>query len=213
MRTILLTLGLCFIMIAISCGDGNVIIRQDPAIQAAEDSAIIINYLADLGYEGDEIGTTTSGVRYVILKPGTGAAIMESDIVTFDYTGKLLSDTIFDTSIKAVADSIIAVVAADTVGKTDIDEQLNILNSFPESKRYESFTFTYSSTGWTLSSSGFIQGYVDGISTTFNQVNVGAAVLIVIPSQLAYGNRSVGNLIDPNSVLAFELYPTASISQ
>lgn len=212
MKNFLLAIALLSI-ICTSCGDGNVIIQQDPAVQAALDSAKIVNYLADLGFEGDEIGTTDSGVKYVILEEGAGNKIGESDIVTFDYIGKLTNDTIFDTSIKAVADSIRTIVAADTVGKDDISAQQIILNNLSASRSYQPYTFTYSSTGWTLTSSGFIQGYIDGISATFNQMNVGGKSLIVIPSSQAYGQRGAGGLIGPNAVIAFELLPSIAIKQ
>ena len=188
-------------------------IDPDPTVQATVDSATIVNYLKDLGYEGDEVGTHEDGVRYVILDPGTGDAIDDSDIVTFNYTGMLLNDTIFDTSIKEVGDSIRLKVEENITPGDTTDIEFALLRSFKEDRTYTSTTFTYSSSGWTLISTNYIQGYKDGISATFNKMNVGGTSLIVIPSGLAYGTRGTGSFIEPNTVIAFKLYPTKVIKQ
>ncbi|MEM0940862.1 MAG: FKBP-type peptidyl-prolyl cis-trans isomerase [Bacteroidota bacterium] len=196
----------------ISCGDGNVTITTDPAIQAAEDSATIVNYLSDLGYEGDEVNVTESGVRYVILDTGDGDSIDESDIVTFDYIGKLLTDTIFDTSIQEIADSIRLAVQEDTVGVDASNLQLSLLNTFSESREFEPFEITYSASGWPIAGQ-FIAGFTDGVSATFNKMNTNGSALIVIPSVEAYGTVGSGLLIPPNTVIAFEFFPIEVIKQ
>lgn len=214
MRSIVLSLWVMIMSMSIySCGDGNVVIQEDPAIQAAEDSATIVNYFSDLGLEGDTVQTTPSGVRFVILDRGSDPIIEDSDIVTYHYTGKLLNDTIFDTSIQEVADSIRVAVAADTVGRDDITEQLLFLSAFPTTRNHTSLTFTYSTNGWTLLSSTFINGFVEGIANSFNQMGAGGKALIVIPSGQAYGLRGSGNLIPPNTIIAFELFPIEVIEQ
>ena len=73
MKNILLALIFGSIIFVMSCGDGNVVITPDASIQETEDSATIVNYLADLGYEGDEVGSGLSGVRYVVLDSGSAA--------------------------------------------------------------------------------------------------------------------------------------------
>jgi FKBP-type peptidyl-prolyl cis-trans isomerase len=209
------------IALTVACGDGNLFVPTDPAIQAAEDSAIIVNYLADLGYEGEEVGVLPSGTRYVILDSGKvvedeskrdSISIDESDIVTFHFTGKLINDTIFDTSIKEVADSIRIKVAEDTVGLDDVSEHLVFLDRFDEDNNYEPITITYSSSGWT-STGLFIDGFSDGISATFNKMRIEGSAIVVMPSSEAYGERGSGALIPPNTVLVFELYPIEVIKQ
>lgn len=182
-------------VILAGCGDGNVVIQVDPDIQLAEDSTIIADYMLEKGYE--DYKTTTSGVRYLVLDEGTGTDIDESDIVTFDYIGMLANDSIFDTSIKAIGDSIRNV--------EDIPDKF--ANSFPESRIYNPFTITYSSSGWTINGQ-FVQGFSDGVSASFKEINVGGRVVIAMPSVLGYGVRGSGLLIPPNTVLLFELYPT-----
>ncbi|MEM6734909.1 MAG: FKBP-type peptidyl-prolyl cis-trans isomerase [Bacteroidota bacterium] len=212
MRSLLLVLGVFSMVMNMSCGDGNVTITTDPAIQAAEDSATIVNYLFDLGYEGDEVNVTESGVRYVILDTGNGDFIDESDIVTFDYIGKLLTDTIFDTSIQEIADSIRLAVQEDTVGVDASNVQLSLLNTFSESREFEPFEITYSASGWPIEGQ-FIAGFTDGVSATFNKMNINGSALIVIPSAEAYGTVGSGLLIPPNTVISFEFFPIEVIKQ
>ncbi|WP_454803418.1 FKBP-type peptidyl-prolyl cis-trans isomerase [Mucilaginibacter phyllosphaerae] len=47
--------------------------------------------------------TTASGLQYVITKPGAGPTAMAGDTAVVNYTGKLLNDKVFDTSIKEEA--------------------------------------------------------------------------------------------------------------
>jgi peptidylprolyl isomerase len=49
-------------------------------------------------YTGKPIVTTSSGLKYVDLVPGTGAAVKTGDHVTVTYVGKLIDGTKFDAS-------------------------------------------------------------------------------------------------------------------
>ena len=49
---------------------------------------------------GKPIVTTSSGLKYVDLKPGSGATIKTGDQVTVNYVGKFLDGTVFDASSK-----------------------------------------------------------------------------------------------------------------
>jgi len=204
--------SIILLMILQSCGDGNVIVLENPSVQFKKDLAIITNYLADLGFEGDEIDTTKSGVRYVILDAGDpNLVIEESDIVSYHYIGRLANDTIFDTTIQEVADSIRAKVNADTVGKKDLTEHYLILDTFLETKKYDSIDFTYSKSGWTVTQ--FIPGFKEGLIASFDGLGVGGGTLIAIPSSQGYGANATGLLIPANAVLIFELYPIAITKQ
>lgn len=183
-----------------ACGDGNVVIQVDPAIQLEVDSAVIADYMEEKGYT--DFVTTDLGVRYVILEEGTGTAIDESDIVTFDYIGVLTNDSIFDTSIKAIGDSIRNV--------ENIPDKFT--STFTETRIYSPFTITYASSGWTIDGQ-FVAGFSNGVSATLREMNVGGRSLIVMPSSLAYGTTGSGLLIPANTVIAFEILPTDVIKQ
>ncbi len=44
--------------------------------------------------------TTASGLRYLVVKEGTGASPSATDEVTVHYTGRLLDGTVFDSSVE-----------------------------------------------------------------------------------------------------------------
>lgn len=185
-------------LLGIACGDGNIVILKDPTIQKAIDINLIENYLEDKGYSNFD--TTSSGVRYVILNEGSGGIIDESDHVEFHYVGITLGDTIFDTSVMKVGDSLIAHYEDNPI--IDGNDTIKVFTSL----NYDPTLITYSASGWSIPD-GFIQGYIDGIAATFKHLKVGGSSLILIPSNLAYGSRKVGYFIAPNTPIMFKLYP------
>lgn len=205
MRKGLLSVLVGFILLA--CGDGNVVIPENPRIQFEKDSIAIMEYLLMNDYDEEKIGNTNTGVRYVILDSGSAEVIDESDFVEFDYIGITLGDTIFDTSIKEIGDSL----------KAHYEENPYILDNdtidvFSFTK-YNPLFITYSSSGWTIpkasasNPNGFIPGFVDGVASTFKHLKVGGKVLILIPSGQAYGRSGSGVFIGPNTPIMFELNP------
>jgi FKBP-type peptidyl-prolyl cis-trans isomerase len=46
------------------------------------------------------VKTTESGLQYIVLEEGKGESPSKTDMVTVNYTGKLMDDTVFDTSEK-----------------------------------------------------------------------------------------------------------------
>jgi FKBP-type peptidyl-prolyl cis-trans isomerase FklB len=50
--------------------------------------------------ERKEVKTTASGLQYEVIKEGNGVTPKADDMVTVHYTGKLINDTIFDSSYK-----------------------------------------------------------------------------------------------------------------
>ena len=212
MKDVLLVVAIFSACMWSSCG-ADILAPTDPAIQAAEDSALIVNYIDDLGYS-DIDSALESGVHYVVLDSGAVDPIDESDIVVFDYIGKLLNDTIFDTSIQRIADSIRTSIEQDTLGTGEATStQSALLFAFSESKTYQPIEYTYSATGWTLGASGFLVGFTDGVSAALNKLKVGGSALIVLPSGQAYGGRNDIFLIPPNTVIAFELRVVSVESQ
>lgn len=196
MRKELLAIFVLFLLIA--CGDGNVVVAVDPVVQFEVDSIKIREYLTMQGFSDDEIGVTENGINYVILDPGTGEKIDESDFVEYNYIGKTLGDTIFDTSIKEVNDSLSLFYKENPIiigGET--------VNVFTRTE-FEPFFITYSSSGWSTPT-GLISGWGEGIASTFNKLGTNGRALIAIPSASAYGTSGIGVFIDSNTPIAFEL--------
>ncbi len=190
-------IGLVFL---ISCGDGNVVVATDSSEQRAIDIGIINEYLTAKGYDPTTVDTTESGVRYIIIDEGEigdeSLSIEESDIVEFDYIGRLTTDKLFDTSIEAISEEDTTIF---TTGRT-----------------FEPIRINYSSTGWTLGGA-FIVGFSQGITATFGKVHIGSRVLIIIPSDLGYNAvpqfANDIETIPAFSVITFELFPVRVIKQ
>ncbi|NHA05309.1 FKBP-type peptidylprolyl isomerase [Mucilaginibacter sp. HC2] len=72
---------------------------QGDALKAQE-PAKIKKYIADHNLKVEK---TASGLQYVITTPGTGAKPAVGDTAVVNYTGKMVSGKVFDTSIKAEA--------------------------------------------------------------------------------------------------------------
>lgn len=173
-----------------ACGDGDIREIVDPEVQRDVDVELIDEFLIENGFSEDQVGTTALGVRYIILDSGMtqfdSLIIDESDIVDFDFIGRLTNDTLFDTSIRSVAEGT---------------------SVFTEARIYRPFTINYTSTGWAISGN-FLTGFSDGITNTFDKMNIGGRSLIIIPSDLAYGLAPpFGSNIPQNAILTFELLP------
>jgi FKBP-type peptidyl-prolyl cis-trans isomerase FkpA len=68
--------------------------------QLAKDTLAIELFLKEKAIVAQK---TTSGLRYIITKPGTGANAQQGEMVKVNYVGKLLDGTFFDSSIESVA--------------------------------------------------------------------------------------------------------------
>ena len=109
-----------------------------------------------------------------------------------------LGDTIFDTSIKEVNDSLKAYYEENPflIG----DDTVTLFSR----TEFEPFFIVYSSSGWTTPA-GLISGWGEGIAASFKHVGEDGRVLIAIPSRSAYAGTGVGVFIGPNTPIAFEL--------
>ena len=108
--------------------------------------------------KNDGFVVTASGLQYKIVEKGEGKSPTSGDKVIAHYTGKLLDDTVFDSS----------------------------------HDRGEPATFPVS---------GVIKGWQEALP----MMKVGGKWQIVVPANLAYGDRGVGNLIGPNETLIFDI--------
>ncbi|GAB4449684.1 MAG: hypothetical protein Fur0028_04970 [Bacteroidales bacterium] len=119
---------------------------------------LTLNLLTILTFgQMENLKTTASGLQYAILQEGKGIMPKPGDKVTVHYVGKLLNDTVFDSSYK----------------------------------RGTPFSFN-------LGEGRVIKGWDEGIAL----LHEGDSALLVIPPDLGYGNRAIGN-IPANSTLKF----------
>lgn len=70
--------------------------------QVAEDTVVVEEVVEQQAVFVDTTGytTTASGLKYKVVKEGTGAMPKAEDTVEVHYTGKLLNGTVFDSSVE-----------------------------------------------------------------------------------------------------------------
>ena len=102
--------------------------------------------------------TLASGLQYKILEKGNGKVPGKDDVVTVEYTGKLINGDVFDST----------------------------------EKNGKAATFQVSQV---------IPGWTEALQL----MPAGSTWEVYIPSNLAYGPRSVGGPIGPNEVLVFKI--------
>ncbi|MGL2966969.1 peptidylprolyl isomerase [Flavobacterium sp. XGLA_31] len=121
---------------------------------------------------------TASGLKYKILKTGTGKKPTEGSTVYINYAGYLEDGSLFDSSYEDVCKSY---------GKYDENRG--------KQGGYQAFPFQYGK------KDGLIPGFLEGL----NLMNLGDKALLYIPSKLGYGERGAGGVIPPNANIIFEL--------
>lgn len=140
--------------------------------QRAADSVKIDTYLAAKGFAAER---TPNGLRYMVLRPGSGPLAQNGDEIKVHYAGYLLDDaqTLFDTSIESVATE---------------------RGTWVEGRTYSPLTLV-------LGRGSVIQGWEEAATL----MNKGARLRVFIPSHLAYGPNRVSREIGENEVLMFEM--------
>jgi peptidylprolyl isomerase len=116
--------------------------------------------LAKIAADYPNTQQTSSGIRYIIQRRGSGAKPTAGRTVSVNYTGRLLDGTVFDDS---------------NLRGRPIEFQAGTGRVIP---------------GW------------DEIVL---DMQVGEKRLVIIPPEMAYGDRAVGGVIPPNSFLIFEM--------
>ncbi len=114
-------------------------------------------YLAE-NRKKEGVVTTSSGLQYKVVSPGTGKQPKETDTVKVHYRGTTLDGTEFDSSIR----------------------------------RGEPATFP-------------VNGVIAGWKEVLQLMKEGAKWQVVIPSEIAYGERGAAQIIGPNQVLLFDV--------
>ncbi len=132
-------------------------------------------YLSDIKATATE---TASGLKYKIIKAGTGKKPAEGTDVYINYAGYLEDGNLFDSSMESVNREC---------GKYDENRA--------KQNGYQPFPFSYGK------KDGLIPGFLEALSL----MGYGDTALVFIPSKLGYGERGAGNVIPPNSNIIFEV--------
>ena len=132
-------------------------------------------YLSDIKATATE---TASGLKYKIIKAGTGKKPAEGTDVYINYAGYLEDGNLFDSSMESVNKEC---------GKYDENRA--------KQNGYQPFPFSYGK------KDGLIPGFLEALSL----MGYGDTALVFIPSKLGYGERGAGNVIPPNSNIIFEV--------
>lgn len=122
--------------------------------------------------------TTTSGLKYVITKQGTGVKGAEGSTIYFHYAGYFEDGKLFDSSIAEVT---------KTYGTYDANRDAQ--------GGYKAFPFTV----------GKKEGMIPGFIEALDMMTDGEKAIFFLPSNLAYGEKGAGGVIPPNSTLVFEI--------
>ena len=122
-----------------------------------------------------EATKTASGLRYIIETTGDGPKPEIGQVVRVNYSGYLMDGTLFDSSIKEIA------------------QEGGTYNAGREP--YEPLPMQYGPMA------PVIEGWKEGIQL----LNVGGKAKLIIPPYLGYGSRGAGGVIPPNASLVFDV--------
>lgn len=145
--------------------------------QLEVDAKLIEDYIAKNNLTATR---TESGLFYVIEKEGEGDQIQNGEKAFINYAGYLLDGTLFDTSMKELAE-------ANNVYDQQRDQQGG-----------------YAPIDVVVGEGRVIPGWDEGLAL----LKKGSKAKFLIPSPLGYGDRQSGAVILPNSVLVFDVEVT-----
>jgi hypothetical protein len=189
------------VMMFASCSEDEIVLvdpedtgqsPEDSLAQLIVDNALIDAYLLDNGV--DEFSTTAAGSRYYLLQEGNGTVPELNDIVSINFIGRYLSDSVFDSSIESFADP-------EVIGKSNNDFSVWRFN-YTVDGRQLGFTGQYSYL--TL-----IPELKRGIGAALGLMDEGSKAMIILPSSQAFGPFGIDNnsgfAIPTDVVLLFEI--------
>ncbi|MBI1316131.1 peptidylprolyl isomerase [bacterium] len=143
------------------------------AVAKAEAKKAEAAKMAEKAFEG--MTRTPSGLGYTITEKGSGPKPKAGDKVLVHYAGYLIDGTLFDSSIKEVAEKN---------GKYD--------------PRREPYAPMPAEIG---PNAQFIEGWKEGMQL----MSIGDKARFVIPANLAYGERGAGGVIPPGATIIFDV--------
>ena len=144
----------------------------------AKYGAVIAAKASYLNSEKVTATETPSGLKYKIIKQGTGKKPADGTNVLIHYAGYLEDGSLFDSSYDVVNKEY---------GKFDENRA--------KANGYQPFPFQY----------GKKDGLIPGFIETLSNMNYGDKAIAFIPSKLGYGERGAGNVIPPNANIIFEI--------
>lgn len=149
------------------------------AEEAAAKQIVVDSEILDkyLAENGIDAQKTESGLRYVITEEGNGNFAEKGDTVLVDYIGKVLEGDYFDTSNEELA------------------KEKGIYNE----RRAQQIG--YDPLEVVVGQGRVIKGWDEGLLL----VPEGGKATLYIPSTLGYGSRGSGPIIQPNSILEFDV--------
>jgi FKBP-type peptidyl-prolyl cis-trans isomerase len=120
----------------------------------------VLSLALSFSFAQSDTVTTSTGLKYIVIKEGKGKKAKVGQAVEVHYTGTLVDGKVFDSSR---------------------DRGVPI--------------------EFTLGEGQVIKGWDEGIAL----MRVGGRMILIIPPELAYGSRQVGDLIPANSTLIFDV--------
>ena len=144
----------------------------------AKYGAVIAAKASYLNSEKTTATETPSGLKYKIIKQGTGKKPADGTNVLIHYAGYLEDGSLFDSSYEVINKEY---------GKFDENRA--------KANGYQPFPFQY----------GKKDGLIPGFIETLSNMNYGDKAIAFIPSKLGYGERGAGNVIPPNANIIFEI--------
>lgn len=135
-------------------------------------------YIANAKASGSK---TPSGLIYKITQKGTGVKPVDGTQVNISYAGYFEDGTLFDSNYEEIAKAY---------GKYDANRAVQ--------GGYKAFPFEAGK------KDGMIPGFLEGLSL----MSFGDKAIVIMPSNLAYGERGAGGVIPPNANLVFEMEMT-----
>ena len=151
----------------------------------AENAALSAAWLEKKA-KGTGVKKTESGLLYKIVEPGNMAlaAQKDNDMVKVHYIGRLQDGTVFDAShFEDRSEQQQKIIRMQQ--PTLFDENGNIIEDKPVEFQLNQV----------------IKGWTEGMKL----VGPGGKIVLYIPAELAYGERSAGQMIGPNEALEFEV--------
>lgn len=121
---------------------------------------------------------TPSGLIYQIIQKGSDVKPVDGSTIYFHYAGYFEDGNLFDSSYEEVNKAY---------GKFDANRAAQ--------KGYQPFPFV----------AGKKEGMIPGFIEALSMINLGEKMIVILPSNLAYGEKGAGGVIPPNANLVFEL--------